>query len=163
MSLKKYILLITVYSLYSFNDTHREKLRFTEFSTRMAGWLCFTQLSTGMACWLLLTLLICLQNQLSSIIHIPLSVQMFESCDSSNRHSKWIVAPFSKFYGRIWVGFCLNTEKGCFLEVSFSSQQKEHRFFYKTVLRIFKIALRLRDQHVCMWRSVKILNIFSTL
>ena len=93
----------------------------------MAGWLCFTQLSTGMAGWLLLTLLICLQNQLSSIIHIPLSVQMFESCDSSNRHSKWMVAPFSKFYGRIWVGFCLNTEKGCFIEVSFSSQLKEHK------------------------------------
>ena len=28
---------------------------------------------------------------------------------------------------------------------------------------IFKIALRLRDQDVFMWRSVKSLNIFSTL
>ena len=75
-----------------------------------------------------------------------------------------MVAPFSKFYGKIWVSFCLNTGKGCFLEVSFSSQQKErHRFFYKTVLGIFKIALSLKDRHVFMWRLVKILNIFSAL
>ena len=75
-----------------------------------------------------------------------------------------MVAPFSKFYGKIWVSFCLNTGKGCFLEVSFSSQQKErHRFFYKTVLGIFKIALRLKDRHVFMWRLVKISNIFSAL
>ena len=39
-----------------FNDTHMEKLCFIQFSTRMAGWL-------------LLTFLICLHNQLSSIIH----------------------------------------------------------------------------------------------
>ena len=38
--------------VYYFNDTHREKLYFFQFSTRMAGWL-------------LLTLLICLHNQLS--------------------------------------------------------------------------------------------------
>ena len=42
------------------NDTHKEKLRFDQFSTRMGGWL-------------LLTYFICLQhNQLSSI-HFPLS------------------------------------------------------------------------------------------
>ena len=29
-----------------------------------------------------------------------------------------MVAPFSKFYGKIWAGFCLNTEKRFFLEVS---------------------------------------------
>ena len=29
-------------------------------------------------------------------------------------------------------------------------KEKEHRFFYKTVLSIFKIALRLKDQHVFM-------------
>ena len=41
--------------LYShFFDTHREKLCFTQFSTRMAGWL-------------LLTFFICLHNKLSSI------------------------------------------------------------------------------------------------
>ena len=56
--------------------------------------------------------------------------------------------PFNKFYDKIWVSFCLNTERRFFFEVSFSSQQKEHRFFQKAVLGIFKIALRLRDRHV---------------
>ena len=37
-----------------FNDTHREKLCFTQFSTRMPAWL-------------LVTFFICLHNQLSSI------------------------------------------------------------------------------------------------
>ena len=45
----------------------------------------------------------------------------------------------------------------------FSSQQREHRFFWKRALGIFKIALRWRDWHIFMWRSIKILNIFSTL
>ena len=72
-------------------------------------------------------------------------------------------APSSKFYGKIWVGFCLNTGKLFFLEVSFWSQQKEHRFFSKTVLGIFKIALSLKDRHVFMWQSVKILNFFNGL
>ena len=31
------------------------------------------------------------------------------------------------------------------------------------VLGIFNIALRLRDGHVFMWQSVKILNVFNTL
>ena len=35
-----------------------------------------------------------------------------------------MVAPFSKFYGKIWVSFYLNTGKRFFLEVSFLSQQK---------------------------------------
>ena len=39
---------------FSVNDTHREKLYFTQFSIRMAAWL-------------LLTFYICLHNQLSSI------------------------------------------------------------------------------------------------
>ena len=52
-----------------------------------------------------------------------------KKCDSLNRQQKWMVAPFSKFYGKIWVSFCLNTGKRFFLEVSFSSQQKEYRFF----------------------------------
>ena len=33
----------------------------------------------------------------------------------------------------------------------------------KTVLGIFKIALRLRDRNVFMWQSVKVLNVFNTL
>ena len=41
---------------FGFNDTQRGKLRFIQFSTRMTVWL-------------LLTFVICLRNQLSSIIH----------------------------------------------------------------------------------------------
>ena len=62
-----------------------------------------------------------------------------------------MVAPFANFYGKIWVGFCLNTGKRFVLEVSFQSQEKEHGFFQKMVLGILKIALRLRDRHVFMW------------
>ena len=32
--------------------------------------------------------------------------------------SKWTLASFSKFYGQIWVGFCLNTGKRSFLKAS---------------------------------------------
>ena len=46
----------TIWNLGRLNDTHREKLCFIQISTRMAGWL-------------LLTFLICLHNELSSIIH----------------------------------------------------------------------------------------------
>ena len=35
------------------------------------------------------------------------TVQMFEKVDSDR---KWTVAPLSKLYCKIWVGFCLNTE-----------------------------------------------------
>ena len=30
-----------------------------------------------------------------------------------------MVAPLGKFYDKIWVGFCLNTRKRSFLDVSF--------------------------------------------
>ena len=71
-----------------------------------------------------------------------------------------MVASSSNFYGKTWVGFCLNIRKRRFLEFSFWSQQKEHRF---CTLWVFKIALRLRDWHVFMWQSVKVSNVFNTL
>ena len=43
------------------------------------------------------------------------------------------------------------------------NQPKEHRFFWKTVLGIFKIALHLRNQDVFMWQSLDILTVFNTL
>ena len=66
---------------------------------------------------------------LSSIHSIVtyLKVQLLEKGDSSK--GKWTVALFSKFYGKIWVGFWLNTGK----------------------------------QHVFMWKSLEILNVFNTL
>ena len=71
---------------------------------------------------------------------------------------KFTVAPFSNFYGQIWVGFCFNTEKGFALEVLFRSQQKEHKFVQKGVLGAFKIALRSRDRHVFVWQSLQTLH-----
>ena len=122
------------------NDTHRERLMFHSILYRN-GWLAasdlfdmFTQSIKFQAFhyqYLCIpfyafyaSVHLCIP--LSCILCIPLSVQMFEKCDSSK---KWMVAPFSKFYGKIWVSFCLNTGKHFFLEVLFSSQQKEHRFF----------------------------------
>ena len=46
---------------------------------------------------------------------------------------------------------------------SFSNFYGKTSFFYKTVLGIFKIALRLRDWHVFMWQSVKVSNVFNTV
>ena len=86
----------------------------------------FSQFSTGMAGWLLLIFLICLHNQLSSIHSIistdvwkmgfiKLTVKM-DGCSAQQ-------------VLRQNLSFCLNTGKRFLLEVSFSSQQKEHRFF----------------------------------
>ena len=66
-----------------------------------------------------------------------------------------MVAPFSKFSGKIWVGFCLNTGKRFFLEISFWSGYGTRDFQ--------DIALRLRDWHAFMWESVEILNVCNTL
>ena len=56
-------------------------------------------------------------------LHIPLSRIKERRClkkgDSSNRQQEKMVAPFSRFYGKICVGFCLNTGRRFFLEVSF--------------------------------------------
>ena len=74
----------------------------------------FTQFSTRTVAWLLLTFFVCLHNQLQfyTFYHRVLKrVQMFEESDSWNRREKWMVAPFSKFSGKIWVGFCLNNGK----------------------------------------------------
>ena len=61
----------------SFNNTHREKLCFTQFGTRMTAWLLSDLFH------------ICLRNrdnQLSSILPLHvLRVQMFEKRDSSSR------------------------------------------------------------------------------
>ena len=46
----------------------------------------------------------------------------------------------------------------------FNLKPKERaQVLLKTVLGNFKIALCLRDQHVLLWKSVKILNLFNNL
>ena len=86
-----------------FNDTHREKLFFSIQYKK------FNEIQG----WLLLTFFICLQNQLSSIQSIS-HVNKEHVCSNNIFHQidrKWMVAPFTNFYGKIWVGFCLNTKK----------------------------------------------------
>ena len=53
---------------------------------------------------------------------------MFEIGDSSNRQQKWTAAPFSKFYGKSLVGFCLSTGKRFLLEVFFKANRKSRGF-----------------------------------
>ena len=90
------------------NDTHREKLCFIQFSIRIAGWLLLTVTFISASVYTV--------NQV--ILYILLS-----RMKSTDVWKMWLikqmVAPSSKFYGKIWVGFCLNTGKHFFLEVSF--------------------------------------------
>ena len=74
--------------------------------------------------WLILTFFICLHNQLSSVdsIHsIRCLKNVIQKIDSKN---EWLLlcANFTAKVG-------LATGECSFLEASFSSQQKEHRFF----------------------------------
>ena len=65
---------------------------------------------------LLLTFFICLQNQLC--LHILLSLIKGYRCLKNMIHQidrKWMVAPFSKFYCKIWIAFFSNTRKHFFL------------------------------------------------
>ena len=79
------------------------------------------------------------------------------------KEKKWIVAPFSKFYSKTSVGFCPNTGKRFFWEISFWGQQKKWRCYWKTLLGIFKILLRFRDRHIFREQLLEILNMFNTL
>ena len=45
---------------------------------------------------------------------------------------------FPQVYGKIWVSFCLSTGKHFFLEVSFSSQQKESKVLLRNGTRYFQ-------------------------
>ena len=44
-----------------------------------------------------------------------------------------MVAPFSKFYNKIWVGFCLNTGKRFFVELSLKANERASACFYVTI------------------------------
>ena len=89
--------------------------------------LCFIQFSTGKACWLLLIFFICLHNQLS-FIHSIISTVVWKIW-FIKKTVKMNGCSFQHVYGKIWVSLCLNTGECLFLEVSFSNQQKDHRFF----------------------------------
>ena len=103
------------HNLIKLNDTHREKL------------CCFIQFSKRMAGWLLLISLICLHNQLCSIIHSIITCKKYRclrnemnQIDSKNA---WFLLPAS-FTAKFRLVFVLTLEN-----VFYVSQQKEHRFF----------------------------------
>ena len=66
-----------------------------------------------------------------------------------------MVLPFSKFYAKIWVGFCLNTGKHFFLEVSFWSHQKEHRVCLKNGIRDFRNSTPF-ERSVCLYVTISV-------
>ena len=91
--------------------------------------------------------------------------KMFEKCYSSNRQ-KWVVASFSisaRFTAKFVLVFVLTQEKAFSWRLHFKANRKRIGSSKKTILGIFKIAFRLRDRHVFMWQSLKILNVFNTL
>ena len=72
-----------------------------------------------------------------------------------------MTAPFSSFTAKCELGF-LNTGKR-FLRGSVLKPTEAACVLLKTVLGIFKIALRLTYRHVFMRQSVETLNVFNTL
>ena len=74
--------------------------------------------------WLPLTFSIYLHNKLS-FIHSISNINKECRCLNKIFHQidrKLMIAHFINFYGKIWVGFCLQTGKRFVLEVSFQSQ-----------------------------------------
>ena len=121
--------------LFLFN--HREKLCFSEFSAR----ICWNKSLVVFGFFFLFTQ----SNKFYKFHWHILRKRLF---------IKWterkIVALFSKFYSKFWIGFSFNTRKCLFLVVLFLNQQKKYRIFSKTVLGvIFKISIRQRNQQLC--------------
>ena len=67
----------------------------------------------------------------------------------------------ASFTAKFGLVFVLTLKSAFSRRFHFQANRKSIGSSKKTVLEIFKIALRLRDRHVFMWRSVKILSIFS--
>ena len=107
--------------MLSINDTHREKLRFTQFSTKMAAWL-------------LLTFFICFQNQFC-LLYILLSPIKDYKClknviyqiDSKN---EWLLlsASFTAQFGLVFV---LTLKNAFFKKFHFKANRKSIGSFKK--------------------------------
>ena len=71
--------------------------------------LCFVQFITRMAGWLLLTFLICLHNQLSSIIHCITRIKSTDVCENvihqidSKNEGLLLLASFTAKFGLVFV------------------------------------------------------------
>ena len=59
-----------------------------------------------------------------------------------------MVAPCSKFYGKTCHGFCLNTGKRFFLEVSFWRQQKKQQKFLNSISQDWKRIISIQNCHI---------------
>ena len=94
---------------------------------------------------------------------------MFLKSHSSSRQ-RWMVASFSiwtRFTAKFKLIFILTQENTFSYRFDFKANRKSTgsstKKKKKTVLGIFKLALRLIDRHVFMWQSVEILKVFDTL
>ena len=81
--------------LVCFNDTHREKLCFTQFSIRN-GWLAASDLFR----------IFTQSIKIYTFHYHVLKVQMFKKCGSSNGQSKWLLL-LAKFTAKLGLVFVL--------------------------------------------------------
>ena len=103
---------------------------------------------------LLLTFFICFHNKFHC--HI-LNIKEYR-CLRNVIHQivrKSAATPFSNFYSKIWVGFCLNT--GRFLRGFVLKLTERAWVALKTsiVLRVFLKAIRLRNRYISIWWSLR--------
>ena len=101
---------------------------------------------------------------ISSVINIPLSYIKGYSCLKKlvpQIDWKWMVAPLSRFYGKICIVFGLSQKKKIFLEVSFQIQKNGYRFLWKTDTRYFESSLPFERLAYLMMMMMKLWNKFS--
>ena len=89
---------------------------------------------------------------------------MFKQDDSSNRRkNKRLLLP-TNFSEKVLVGFCLSTGKrSLYSYIGVILKPTERTVPLKLVLKIFKIALLLRDREILILQSLEFLNVFSIL
>ena len=104
---------------YAINDAHRNKLRFTQFSTKIYR-------NRKLAAFDLFHLLTQSFKFYTFHCHILQSTDVWTRwfINPWNKQKKWTVAPFSDFYGIIWIGFCLNRKTLCCIGVILKPQDK---------------------------------------
>ena len=122
-----------------FNSTHRQKLFYSvqyknSWKQRLCCFWSFSYVS-------------------QSIKFYTLRIKEY-SCFKKVFHQidrKWMVAPFSNFFGKIRLLFVLIQENAFFYR------------FHRFLPGIFQIALHFWDRHVFMWQSLNTSNVFNTL
>ena len=124
------------------------------------------QIFIEMQGWLLLTFFICLHNQLSSfnsIIVVMSEKRVHQNIlDQIESKNEWLLLPVA-FTAKLALIFVLTFENAFSESFHFKANRKSIGSSKKSVLGIFKIALRLRNRHVFMSQSVKVSNVFNIL